>query len=419
MTTLKGYRRRTAQAVCTGFVAVMAGASSLQAQQTVTLPARDRMLDDAPVEVYAVGRAEGRDWEMLSGVRGMAFDASDNLYVLDGQNHRVLVFDASGAFVRQFGRRGGGPGEFQAPLHIAVGRDGNVVVSDLGNRAFVVYTPAGQHVRNVPYPNEIGLPTSGVHADPRGGLLVRSMSIPQPGATGPSETVIYRQPLTPGTPSVVLRIPAPAPPVVMDAPAGGQGTRFVMRRDPVFAPRITAGVLPDGTIAYQHEEGYAVHIADAAGRPVRTITRDIRPRRVTRQDEDAWRERQREGGTTSVVVTGGTAGTGVAIGSGAPRGIPGTPGGGPLPDPDFAETMAVISSIRTDVQGRIWVQRRDTDGNDRGPIDLIDGAGRYIGTLPAQAMPVAVSATGLAAWNVTDDLGIERVLVRRLPQGWR
>jgi hypothetical protein len=50
----------------------------------------------------------------------------------------------------------------------------------------------------------------------------------------------------------------------------------------------------------------------------------------------------------------------------------------------------------------------------------VDANGRYIGTLPAQPLPNAVSASGLAAWVTTDDeLGVERVTVRRLPAGWR
>jgi hypothetical protein len=56
---------------------------SLVAQQKVELPARDRILPDSPSVVYTVGKADGADWELLSGVRAVAFDALDHLYVLD------------------------------------------------------------------------------------------------------------------------------------------------------------------------------------------------------------------------------------------------------------------------------------------------------------------------------------------------
>src|SRR5688572_2631909 len=108
----------------------LAAAAPAAAQQTVRLPARDVALQERPATVFTVGTEEGRDWEMFSGIRTVAFDRSDNLYVLDGQNYRVVVFDARGRYVRHFGKRGGGPGELQAPLALVINTDGNVVVND-------------------------------------------------------------------------------------------------------------------------------------------------------------------------------------------------------------------------------------------------------------------------------------------------
>jgi hypothetical protein len=68
---------------------------------------------------------------------------------------------------------------------------------------------------------------------------------------------------------------------------------------------------------------------------------------------------------------------------------------------------------------RAWLQRRQNDGSDRGPIDLLTASGHYIGTLPPQRMPVAVSASGRAVYFITDELGVEHVEVRQLPAAWR
>jgi hypothetical protein len=117
-------------------------------QQIITLPARDKVLTEQPAKVFSIGSAEGADWEVLSRVRSAAFDAQDNLYVLDGpgtSKPRVLVFNTSGKFVRQFGRRGNGPGEFQAPRDLFVHASGDVVVSDPGNSAYIVFSPNGEH----------------------------------------------------------------------------------------------------------------------------------------------------------------------------------------------------------------------------------------------------------------------------------
>jgi len=90
-----------------------------------------------------------------------------------------------------------------------------------------------------------------------------------------------------------------------------------------------------------------------------------------------------------------------------------------LEDMPFAEYMSVVTNLRTDPQGRIWIQRRKPDGSDRGPIDIVTSAGQYIGTLAAQQLPDAVSASGLAAYITRDDMGVEQVKVARLPATWR
>lgn len=393
---------------------LLPAAPPVAAQQVVTLPARDRPLADRPAPVYTVGTEEGASWEMFAGVRAVAFDAADNLYILDGQNHRVVVLDARGRFVRQFGKRGGGPGELQLPLGMVLGSDGSVVVSDIGNRAFIVFSAAGDYLRNVPFPDAVGMPIN-VTADPRGdAVFVRSgQRLTEPGAAG--STSIMRLSLDGRTAPVSLFTQATPPARVTES---GPNRRFVVNLDAVFGPRTLFAPLAGGGVAVQHESDYAVRIVDDAGRHQRTIARAYPQRKVTKRDQDAWRERQREAqasgrGVQTIVMN---AGGGASMSAGSPAG--GRPAGIDI-EPTFADVMAVVTNLRSDPQGRIWVQRRKQDGTDAGPIDLVDASGRYIGTLPAQQVPGAVSRSGLAAWVVRDDLGVERVAVRRLPQSWQ
>jgi hypothetical protein len=389
------------------------------AQQTGALPARDRMLAGGPATVFTVGAADGESWEMFSGITGMAFDRADNLYVLDSQNTRVVIFDASGRFLRQFGKRGAGPGELQMPIGIAVTADGAIVVNDVGNLAFVVFRATGEHVKNVPYALAGTVPLGPIQADPRGGVVARANDRLSDTAAAPPQSGIYRQQLDEqAAPVPIARFEMPPPQVL--SPAANR--RMIISVEPVFSARPSFGVLPDGGIALHHGSEYAVKIFDAGGRHTRTLTRPISPRSVTKKDRDSWQARNREsearGGGTRVVITGTMGGGGNASGSFGAAG-----GGGaamPVPiDREFADLMSVVTGIRTDPDGRIWVQRRHADGSDAGPIDLADASGRYIGTLPAQPLPAAFSRSGLAAYVVRDDIGIERVSVLRLPQSWR
>lgn len=416
----------------TWLLLVAAAAAPLTAQQSVRLPARDVALQDRPATVFTVGTEEGRDWEMFSGVRTVAFDEADNLYVLDGQNYRVVVFDARGRYVRHFGKRGGGPGELQAPLSMTINSDGNVVVADVANRAFVVFRPTGEHVRNIPFPENMGFPAGGVFSDGRGGLITRVTPrvMRAPGSQpDPSENIasIVRIPLQEqATLAPLYRMTLP-PAQEQQLPGSGNQVRISrMRIDPVFGPGQLFAPLANGAVAVQHETQYNVRVLDASGRPVRTLTREYPTRRVTQRDKEAWEERRASGegmtGGVGIMVATTPSGTSTTIGT------PGAAGGGrggatqmtvPLDEVPFAEVMAVVTALRADPQGRLWVQRRHQNGTNAGPIDLVTPEGRYIGSLPAQPLPDAISASGLAAWIVRDDLGVERVTVRRLPQNWR
>lgn len=80
--------------------------------------------------------------------------AGTRLYVVDigGVNsprHQVRVFDArSGAHLFDFGKRGSGPGEFNLPRDLAIGKDGRLYVVDGGNFRVSVFSPDGKHLKN-------------------------------------------------------------------------------------------------------------------------------------------------------------------------------------------------------------------------------------------------------------------------------
>lgn len=52
-------------------------------------------------------------------------------------------------------------------------------------------------------------------------------------------------------------------------------------------------------------------------------------------------------------------------------------------------------------------------------MDVITAEGRYLGTFTGAGLPDAISRGGLAACIDYDDDGVARVIVRRLPAGWR
>ena len=86
-----------------------------------------------------IGTLEGPEETTFGRVTGLAVDGEGRIYVADGQAHEIRVFDAAGGFLHRFGRRGGGPGELEAPCCLALGPDGLLWVRDGGNARYATF----------------------------------------------------------------------------------------------------------------------------------------------------------------------------------------------------------------------------------------------------------------------------------------
>ena len=79
----------------------------------------------------------------LSRPSGLAFDADDNLYVVDSGNNRVQKFTKEGQFLGKCGTPGSGDGEFNMPWGIAIDSQGDVYIADWRNDRIQKFSPDG------------------------------------------------------------------------------------------------------------------------------------------------------------------------------------------------------------------------------------------------------------------------------------
>lgn len=96
--------------------------------------------------LLVVGEAgvRGDDESHFNGVTDVAVAPDGSFYVSDGYgNNRVVHFDAQGAFVRQWGEAGEGPGQFNLPHGIALDDQGRVYVADRTNSRVQVFDAEG------------------------------------------------------------------------------------------------------------------------------------------------------------------------------------------------------------------------------------------------------------------------------------
>ncbi len=85
------------------------------------------------------GALEGQ----FSFPKGSAVDSRGNIYVVDSQNNRIQKFDSEGRFITVWGSAGEAPGQFGEPWGIAVDAEDNVYVADTWNHRIQKFTDGG------------------------------------------------------------------------------------------------------------------------------------------------------------------------------------------------------------------------------------------------------------------------------------
>lgn len=421
-------------------VSVLVAAPTINAQEVIEVTGQDHHIAPSFEELYRIGVLDGESWELLSRVKRVGFDARGNLYIFDDGGSRlfpklrILVFAADGAFVREFGTQGEGPGEFRKPSTYAVLRDGTTVVGDDALRAYHVFDESGNFVRMVRKGDVesssdggeatvVGLVTMPIHADPRGGAVYTITG--EATFTGLSQQTRYnlrtieRHGLEGEDARIQTVVEAWKPPRTMPEEL------FRISLPRTLEPQLLMGLLPDGAIVYSDSSAYALNVvvADGSG-TVRTITRPFRPRPVTSRIEREYKRKKEqleaEGkglpGRTRLTASLESHGEGVGSNPALVDATFGMANEFSKIQPFYSE-IPVLMKMRTTWEGRIWVMRQHEELLEEGPIDVLNSDGEYVGTYSAgtTAMPSAFGPRGLAAFIEIDEQDVRSVVVRRLP----
>lgn len=136
--------------------------------------------------------------------RDLAIGRDGRLYVVDGGNFRVCVFDRNGKYLKSFGSIGKQYGQFARPKEIAVDRDGNLYVVDTAFGNFQVFNPEGELLLFVGDRNERDGPArymlpSGIAVDEDGRVYMvdqwfRKIEVYRPASLKPGAGFLVLQP---------------------------------------------------------------------------------------------------------------------------------------------------------------------------------------------------------------------------------
>jgi DNA-binding beta-propeller fold protein YncE len=132
---------------------------------TLLLQIGTKGLCDSPTGACGEATSSNSSRTLLNGPANVVVDPSNgDVYIADGYgNHRVAVFDSSGRFLRQWGSRGTGPGQFGAtggghPHCVVLSPDALLYVCDRPNHRIQVFDKMGNLQRIL---SEDGTPREG------------------------------------------------------------------------------------------------------------------------------------------------------------------------------------------------------------------------------------------------------------------
>lgn len=99
-------------------------------------------------EDLRIGKESDENYFMYR-IRGMDVDAEGNIYVADMSNHRIQVFDRTGAYQKTIGRQGQGPGEFEMPTDIRINRWNGIICVKDRVRSIETFNKKGEFIKSI------------------------------------------------------------------------------------------------------------------------------------------------------------------------------------------------------------------------------------------------------------------------------
>lgn len=350
--------------------------------ELVTSSANDAPLEWTARERFVLGGAdEGPESFYRLAPSYMGTDDLGRIHILNGATDRVVTFGPDGELIRELGRKGGGPGEFEMVGSMSVSESGEIALFDYGKMALVRWDSAGELLPQIhfPHPPNIGGGPHQRHTS--GGYLVST------GGRIDDERVQRLIAVTGEDTTLLAVAPQPDQGMVMFEKCGG-GVSF----PPLFTPTVVWDHR-DGTTAVAPGAEYRIDLW-RDGQLFRSIRRDIPVTPATRELAIA------------------EAGEGFTINFGR----------GPctVPPDEYADArgwgpaVSAIARLALAPDGSLWVQRR-VPGEGNPPIDIFDADGAYAGTLPAGTeFPALMLKDGAVGVITTDELDVQRLVGRAL-----
>lgn len=282
-------------------------------------------------ENFTIGAGDNPE-QSFALVSAFVVDEEGIIYALDTQDTKVKIYDGSGNFLKLFGQKGQGPGEFDTPVSLHLSPEDELVVEDAIGRRLVFFTKEGKFIKNLSMAAQLGVVNTLM--DGMGGFIAREMGFE--GNQMFFEMKKYDREFSPLFSIDKINFPLPLP---------GSGNKInVMDIMAIYQFDI------DGNILYGRNLDYEIKVLSPEGKHIRSIRKEYEPVKVTEEDI-----------TTMLKM------------------IPNV-GAGNIKDMiEFPKDFPPYQFFTLDEEGRLFVKTWEKGKNENEFVfDVFDAEGRYI-----------------------------------------
>ncbi|MCI0434174.1 MAG: 6-bladed beta-propeller [Gemmatimonadetes bacterium] len=382
-------------AAWTGTVTDSAGVS------IVSNPAASEWISGAPPaieEELRIGTAGGDPNYQFAQIVALDVAADGSIYVLDQQAATVRVYDGAGQFVREFGRKGSGPGELtQGIMGLMLGPGGTILVPDPLAQRITIFNSDGSPAGEFAMSFTDGIPLRFEQLPDRR-VVQHSRIMALPGqaqaAVEPMDRLLVRD--TDGVLSDTLLVFASGG--TFDFGGGAAPRIRIFEPEPMW----TLGL--DGKLYFANNATYSIEVRGQDGQVERIIRAPFERKSVTEEDKQAFHDAIME----------------MFVQQGLPQEAVSTMS----QMISFADHYPAFANLMGGPANTLWVQHvrtaaealalgRMDDPRDMGsPIwDVFDGEGRLLGSveLPDRFTPLHIGDDEL--WGIVrDELDVQYVV---------
>lgn len=224
---------------------------------------------------WSVGGENEPQGDLINRPFDVRVGKGGSVFVLDLGDTCIRMFNAQGKFVRQIGRKGQGPGEYDMPISFDIGAADEIFVFDGANLRATRFDKEGKPLHNF----RVEKFCTQIRTDGRGRLYLGEISSSETAGLS-SEFKEVVQKLTILRTDQEGRNPLRIGPFIgMKLMVKAQGQGAISMSSP-FSPMTGWGVAPDGHILAGYNEKYEISVHDPDGKILFRFGREYKPLKI-------------------------------------------------------------------------------------------------------------------------------------------